>query len=499
MSRKVYIGIDGLARKIKKGYIGIPGDRSNVIKNTANQLLFTYGSRNYKKAYAGDAICASAIVNGWLWPVLIAKTNEAVTYITDGDYNATIQARSNTLTYRGEIWYISGDGGLFQTTSIPSGIININTITGKTYTTYADAALDLLDYYFIASDARYIRKAYIGVAGVARPCWFENKLLRYGDIGTTTTGRTSAVSGANSNYAIFAGGDLTINTLFNNVDAFDSNYTYTEATTLHSPKTYLASASSETHVLISGGATGSDGHYNITTNITEAFDNNLTKSTATSLSFDRAALCGGDIGNYHVIHGGMRRTTTYSAVDFYQHGTLTRSNSTSSIALTGHCSAKTPNHLIFASGFSSRNVLEYSTKALVYNNDLTYTSIDFNTPRWQSTGTYVGDYALFAGGVVNNNTIYDVINVYDDNLTQSILHLPTPLWQCGSGSIGSYAAIAGGYDGTNAVGSVESYNVNLVRETIEPLSSPNSYIPSATINNSIIFYSTGNMQVYRLQ
>lgn len=207
MAKKAYIGVNGVARNIPKmytgAYFGGSAGRTECIVSAAGFILFTFANRNFKKSYAGDAYCASAIVNGWLAPLLVSRTAANVSYSTDGDYTSGPYGPSGTVTFRGATWYVSADGALFQTTANPAGnVIHLNAVTGvSSYSSLAEAALALLNYvnWLPAGDniARKITKGYIGVNGVARPFFgMPEQLYLYneGDACTDVTGGWNTLS-----------------------------------------------------------------------------------------------------------------------------------------------------------------------------------------------------------------------------------------------------------------------------------------------------------------
>lgn len=112
------------------------------IKSDADYLLYTYGTRNYKKAYAGDAYCCTVVVDGWLMALMASKTASAVAIYTDGDHSSGVMESNLTVTFRGETWYVSGDGAAFQATEPTTS----NVIHFGTFATREEAALAFLEY-----------------------------------------------------------------------------------------------------------------------------------------------------------------------------------------------------------------------------------------------------------------------------------------------------------------------------------------------------------------
>ena len=110
------------------------------IVSAANSLLYTYSSRNYKKAYDGDAYACTVVVNGWLAPLLVGKTANSVAYYTDGDYSSGIMRYEKTVTFMGETWYVSSSGAAYQATAPATS----NVAHFGAFATREDAALAFL-------------------------------------------------------------------------------------------------------------------------------------------------------------------------------------------------------------------------------------------------------------------------------------------------------------------------------------------------------------------
>ncbi len=120
--------------------------------------------------------------------------------------------------------------------------------------------------------------------------------------------------------------------------------------------------------------------------------------------------------------------------------------------------------------------------------------------RYGLVGVSVGDYALFAGGVISTfstgpDTTVDTVDAYDSNLTHT---LPTALSAARSGfagaSVGDFALFASGYipdDWQNPretpAADVEVYDINLSRHVAAGLSVPRRYLTGATIGGYALF------------
>ena len=117
-------------------------------------------------------------------------------------------------------------------------------------------------YIGVNGVTRKIKKAYIGVGGIARPCWSGGELSYYGKLSNLTTARYYIAATHVGDYALFAGG-------------------YT-------------------------GQAGS--------NVTNAYNTSLTRSTPTALGATTASAAGANVGNYALFSGGTyaSKSTVYA-------------------------------------------------------------------------------------------------------------------------------------------------------------------------------------------
>ena len=147
MAKKAYIGVDGVAQKVKKAYIGVEQDGSYTLKSSGVQE-FEDGSTS-----------------------VIAF--ERYTINADG----TLSVTNPTTTTLEDLW---GDGSgvnFYFHTSGESAIRTIYQLYDYYEAFYGDhsAYVYEADVFTVTSTgtvqvARKIKKAYIGIGGVARPC-----------------------------------------------------------------------------------------------------------------------------------------------------------------------------------------------------------------------------------------------------------------------------------------------------------------------------------------
>ena len=141
------------------------------IMSTANSLIYAWNTRNYKKAYDGEAFVATCVTDaGYLVPLLVSKNPNAVAYYCDGNVpdaggKSAIFTYGYTVTFQGETWYISKAeyGYSLSSAQMSSiyGLVHVNNITGGGGLTPQEAGLAFLNYvYSVSNVARKVKQPY---------------------------------------------------------------------------------------------------------------------------------------------------------------------------------------------------------------------------------------------------------------------------------------------------------------------------------------------------
>ena len=345
--KKGYIGIENVARKIKKAYIGIGGvarpcwsggelayygtvtplsaARSQLAATTVgNYALFGGGNVN---GYATDTVDAYNSVLTRTTPRAISFYAYALAATTVGNYALFGGGCGDSRSYRANV------------------------------TTY-DAALTLKS----ATDLSIAR----------------------GLLAATTVG----------NYALFGGGRGSSSSVRANVDAYDESLSRTQSTQLSTTRYSLAATTVGNYALFGGGMNGSN-QENIFANV-DTYDASLTKKTAKALSAAKYGLAATTVGNYAIFAGGGFNSPS-TTVDAYDTS-LTR---VSVAELSGGRwflkATKLAEYAIFAGG---ENLSGAVNTVDVYDKSLTKVNREFvlATNRSNFAATTVGNYALFGGG-----------------------------------------------------------------------------------------------------
>lgn len=334
----------------------------------------------------------------------------------------------------------------------------------------------------VQSVARKIKKAYISIGGVARPCWAGGELAYYGTITNLNLGRNLLAAATIGNYALFAGGYSS--NYRGNVDAYDTSLVHTTPTELSQARSSLAATTVGNYVLFGGGdrssnysstvdayntsltrSSPSKSLYNMSCNLAaatignyalfaggygylsgvyedlptvNAYDASLTRTLPTELSDARRFLAATTIGNYALFAGG--ESPTSNVVDAYDTS-LTRTIPTTLNTSRGYLAGTTiGNYALFGGG-------DYSNVVDAYDTSLTHTTpTALSEKRKYLAATTVGDYALFGGGCVSSNTPSAIVDVYDTSLTRTVqIDLSKARYQLVATTIGDYALFGGGY------------------------------------------------------
>ena len=467
MAKKAYIGVAGIARKVKKIYVGVPTnipiyttnentvniDESNIsdVFDVANASYYFVGSDGTFTTNNGGVSSSTAQTK------LTAKYGMTISfnysYSSEANYDKfTLTVGSTTVesaasgvttnkTYSGAI--AAGETIVFTYTKDSSTNSNNDKCTFSSmvvqYSIVEQIGAELKNV------ARKVKKAYVGIGGVARPC-FGSDLEYYGAITPLSAARRCLAAAAVGSCALFGGGDIgsTRYDYYGRVDAYDASLTRSTATGLNPNRTNLAATSVGNYALFGGGY-GKDGW----SADVEAYDASLTKTTATNLSSSRTNLAATSVGNYALFGGGSINTTYYRIVDAYD-ASLTRTTATSlSEARSNLASAAVGNYALFGGGGEVVDAYDPSLTRV--------TAAALSDSRSLLAATSVGNYALFGGGYSVDDT-YATVDVYDASLTRTTAtSLSEARSNLAATSVGNYALFGGGGAGSSYYDVVDAY------------------------------------------
>ena len=354
--KNLYKSKNGVARKVKKGYIGVGGVARPFF--SAERKLEYYGTAESltlsKIAFNGTSVGNYAIFAGGY----------------DGNnVTATADAYGKNLAKS-------------TPTSLSTARMSLASAKTNNYALFAGGQNNSSTYYKIV-DA------------------YDASLAR-----STPTALIIAVtlaSGASAgNYAIFAGGYDGSERA--NVNAYDENLTRTNPTALSLAVRSLAGTNVGEYAIFAGGYT-TVGKANAA-----AYNSSLVKTVLANLSVGRGYLAAASVGDYALFAGGNNTSGVYrNEVDSYNSSLVKTTPTELSVARQELSGASVDGYAIFAGGSDG------SVKTTVDAYDVLLarsTPAFLSLARRALVGASVGDYAIFAGGQNASSTRYKMVDVY---------------------------------------------------------------------------------------
>ena len=368
MAKKMYLGVDGIARKIKKGYLGVDGIARKVKKGYigvgGKARLFWSGGElaYYGKApnlrYARYRICGGYIGDYALLAAGYRNYNDSGVDAYNRSLTASYPENSSvrgydvsSATFNGRAFFTPGDIGSSYITSYDASLvkadINANydppNWSGTKYT--APIALDdcliLGNPYKSNSDASFRHMSIFYhldkefVLSTTGPYTYKGYLVAFGRVG---------------NYAVISGGIYNANssrvTLTDEVCATDSSLTIQNVSEILDVecRNHVGVSIGKDYLLFAGGF-GPDNNANTSALSTVvAYDKSLTKIQAPDMSIARAFPKAGSVDEYAIIVGNKG-----SVIDTY-NSSLTRTSNLSMSDSRSYPSVATNGDLILIAG-----------------------------------------------------------------------------------------------------------------------------------------------------
>lgn len=468
MAKKAYIGVDGKARKIKKGYVGVTTDfpiyetqvQTKVL--TGDGLAEAFEVTNgdpYYFAWDGSAFTSSNTLkdNSTASTVLKARMDMDVSftysYSSEQSYDkftlvvagttveSNVSGTTTTKTWSGSLTAGQEISFSYVKDGSQSGNLDKCTFSNMQVT----AALPVQVGTEARDVARRIKKAYIGVGGVARPCFSDEKLVYYGAVTSLSAARIRPKTANVGDYVLFSGGFNSSSTSMDTVDAYDASLVRTAPTDGLWVAVYSHAGTSVGGYALFGGGYASEKDTSYRTEM-YAYNASLTRTNPTALSARRSELAAATVGGYALFSGGYY-SSAMKDVDVYDEN-LVRTNPIS--------------HSVFFSGH---------------------------------VATTLGGYALFAGGFANSGDATVIVCAYSEDLTETKPEpLTRDLWGRGVTTVGGYAVIAGG-KWNDGYADAEAYDLELTKTAISPLSVGRGVLAATTLGGFALF-GGGSQTIY---
>lgn len=464
---RIYTGTPGgVARKIKKGYVGVVTDipvyetrtvtETITPDNIDNFFEVTYGS---PYTFVGNGSVFTSNNKG------VASSAAKITLKPKYDmtisfgYSVSSESKYDTLLVEGSgAHQLSGDGssGSWDEKSIPAGNSIYFTYSkdgsqdsyddeAKFYDMVVTCTMTVLVRVETKPVARKIKRGYIGVGGVARPCFGGGEVTAYGAIDSFSPGAYEMVGASTGDYAILACGLKDANSY--------------AATSVH------------------------------------AYNASLTKVSIAQFGVAMSETCGGSVGNYAIFAGRYSSSTFYNTAVVYDNDTLTQQTLSNKLysKAAGLQSARTSSNVVFSGGYnstsSSANAVSYAT---AFNEDLTTKNNSLATKRIRHIGASVGGYALFAGGcqrVTDNGEYLSSVEAFNADMTLTACAdiAAEVMWPLGA-SNEKYALLGAGYtESVSATNTMSAYDADLTRSAAPSLSSNRHRGTTADSENFAVF------------
>jgi hypothetical protein len=358
--KKGYIGIDGFARKIKKAYIGIGGvarpcwsggelayygkitslgqKRRLLSAATAGNYALFAGGFDSNNTYANvDAYDSSFVRSA---PTELSTRRHSMGSASISDY--ALFAGGSVNGNGGQSGVDAYDKSLVRTTPTALGLGRGELAS----TTVGDYAL------FAAGESRFVEEGtYINnVDG------YDSSLTRRSASGLTHGG-TGVAGASNKNYALFCGGGTNGRT----VSAYNASLTKTTAPDMAVCKIYHSGNRVGDYALFAGGFE----NFTAPRASVEVYDSALTKTFAANISSARFKMGATNNGEFALFAGGFNNSSLFSTVDVYD-GSLTKTTTSNLSAARNGAAATCCNNNMFFGGGAGTDGFELYSNVDVY-------------------------------------------------------------------------------------------------------------------------------------
>ena len=347
-------------------------------------------------------------------------------------------------------------------------------------------------YVGVNGKARSVKAVYVGVNGKARLCWRRPGIYKYKDNTINLGLYRENMAGTACDYpgyAIFGGGkaaksDETFTSYSDIVQICNSDLTIQEITPLGTKREYLSATTvgaaelSRSIALFAGGAASTSTAGN-GTDVVDGYDSEYTKTYISGLHSKRCSIgsCATPNHKYAVFAGGgLLYGKSSPAVDIYDYNGSRSTGTSLSVNSYDVKGTTVGEYILFAGGKTSGNSSSYSALSTinVYNNSLTRTTItSLSVRRYAHAATKAGNYALFAGGYTGTSydTASNTVDAYNSsltrisapNLTKSVVHVQ-------SCTLDDYALIGSGLASSNGGGiytkTMQAYDSTLTKTNV---------------------------------
>ena len=388
MAKKLYVEVGGKTRKAKKGYVSVDGKARKIKKayvgvDDKARAFWSGGELRYYGTATALSVAMRAIGVSTSHHALFASKPFATVVAYDASLTRT---QPNDLDYN-------------------SGL-------------YADVRLGApAGEYAVFTLCSNINAVSVNLAASA----YNSSLTRLAITGSKYAHFFCAVSASIQSAAIFSGGCYyenyrSLTPLWSSSYAVNSSLTFTKIDIAETGE-YPTACSFGTNALYAGGETrirnGSYPYTAVQSASAEVFyyNSSLTVGAAPALAAGKVDMASATNGKYALFAGGSTYKTSgknsteiaSNTIDAYDTS-LTRTNPTALSATGTFYGASLGNYALFASKSNDVNV---------YDQSLTRTTLrKLSVERTGVASATIGNYALYAGGMISSDNNSNVVDVY---------------------------------------------------------------------------------------
>lgn len=340
-------------------------------------------------------------------------------------------------------------------------------------------------YVGVGGKARKVKKGYIGVGGKAR--LFFSSGPYQGEATAMSIARGDFAAANAGNYLLFAGGWTggyysDGYTVTNVVDAYNASLTRSTPTALTTARSELAGAWVGTSALFYGGYVSSSYHGERTW-----YNASLTKTQTSSTRWSCAT--GGSWSGKAIIAGGGERSSSPSDY-LWKYDELGTTGSGSGMGYSAMFPAVATNssYLVVAGGGGTSDSSKPIATAMGFNSSFTRTTAtSLSVARAVPTGGTIGSYAVITGGHNSSDaTAYKIVDAYNTSLTKTTADNMSynHYWKHQCVTLNGLLIVYGG-----ASGHVDCYDASLTHtiEDAPALSNANTRMAAGVIGDYGLF------------
>ena len=289
VKKKVYLGINGVARKVKKAYIGVGGVARPCFSAEPKPSYFGTATPLSEHRYllAATTVGDYALFGGG--DALNGATSTVDAYnssLVHSTPTGLSEARFKLAATAVGGYALFGGGGYKEAVDAYNSSLVHSTPTGLSKARYSLYAAAVGDYALFGG-------------GVHTPAVdaYNSSLVRSTPTGLSKA-RAELATATVGDYALFGGGQINNSTTYLIVDAYNSSLVRSTPTGLSEARAELAATAVGGYALFGGG--GISGYYSAV----DAYNSSLVHSTPTGLPKPRADLVATAVGGYALFGGG---------------------------------------------------------------------------------------------------------------------------------------------------------------------------------------------------